>query len=234
MLPFQVLGVVAITFLLVRLLPGDPALLLLGNMATPTSIAALRERLGLDQTVPVQFMRFIENVAHGDLGTSIFTSHTVVSDLLDRTPATLELIGIAMILSIFVGVFLAIVAVVKKGRFAERAISVYGLAAGAIPDFWVGLLLIFFLFHVVEWAPAPFGRLDALLSTPVRRTGFCTIDALFAGDIRTFGSAVGHLALPVLTPGDRERGGHHENEPNGVRGNLSQRFHPASASLRPA
>ncbi|MFC3725698.1 ABC transporter permease family protein [Neoaquamicrobium sediminum] len=85
----QMLGVMLVTFLLVRLLPGDPALLMLGNTATPESIAALRERLGLDRTIWEQFIFYMGNVVQGDLGMSLFTSKPVVSDLLERAPATL-------------------------------------------------------------------------------------------------------------------------------------------------
>jgi peptide/nickel transport system permease protein len=199
MLPPQVFGVLVVTFLLVRLLPGDPALLLLGNMATPVSIAALRERLGLDRSISEQFIRYVQNVAHGDLGFSIFTSHPVVSDLLERTPATLELISYSMMFSILIGAALAVISVVGRGGLAEKATSVYGLAAGAVPDFWVGLLLIFFVFHIAGWAPAPFGRIDALLVPPPRVTGFYTVDGLIRGDIKVVASAIAHLALPVLT-----------------------------------
>ena len=199
LLPPQIFGVLLATFLLVRLLPGDPALLLLGNMATPVSIAALRERLGLNYSIAEQFRRYIVNSAHGDFGVSIFTSHTVVSDLLERTPATLELITYAMLSSIVVGVTLGVVSVIWRGGFIERATRVYGLAAGAMPDFWIGLLLIFFVFHLAGWAPAPFGRIDALLSAPRRITGFYTIDGLITGNFAVVGSAIAHLALPVAT-----------------------------------
>jgi peptide/nickel transport system permease protein len=168
-------------------------------MATPVSIAALRERLGLDHGIGDQFVRYIVNVAHGDLGVSIFTSHTVVSDLLERTPATLELIGYSMLFSILIGVSLGVVAVVWRDGIVDRATRVYGLAAGAVPDFWIGLLLIFFLFHIAGWAPAPFGRIDALLSLPNRMTGFYTLDGLMTGNLQIVGSAIAHLALPVLT-----------------------------------
>jgi len=89
--------------------------------------------------------------------------------------------------------------VVRPGGFADRASRIYGLAAGAIPDFWVALLLVFFLFHVLGWAPAPFGRIDALISPPPSVTGFFTIDSLLAGDMTAFRSSVARLVLPVST-----------------------------------
>ena len=99
----QMFGVMLVTFLLVRLLPGDPTLLMLGNTATPESIAALREKLGLDRSVWEQFVAYVGNVLQGDLGVSLFTSNPVTVDLMERAPATLELITYAMILTVIVG-----------------------------------------------------------------------------------------------------------------------------------
>jgi peptide/nickel transport system permease protein len=141
----------------------------------------------------------VGNVAHGDLGTSIFTSNPVLSDLLERAPATLELITWAMILTILVGVSVAIAATVWRGGVIDFASRIYGLAAGAIPDFWVGLLLIFFLFSLAGIAPAPFGRIDAMLPPPERITGFYTVDSVLTGNWGALGSAAARLALPVLT-----------------------------------
>lgn len=195
----QMFGVMLVTFLLVRLLPGDPALLMLGNTATPESIAALRQRLGLDLSIWQQFLLYVGNVLHGDLGISLFTSNPVVTDLAERAPATLELITYAMIVTIIVGVTVAVVAVVRKGGIVDYFSRFYGLAAGAIPDFWVGLLLIFFFFYMADIAAAPFGRIDALINAPPTVTGFYTIDSLLAGDLVAFKSSVARLILPVLT-----------------------------------
>ncbi|WP_345796266.1 ABC transporter permease [Castellaniella sp. MT123] len=195
----QMFGVLLATFLLIRLLPGDPALLMLGNMATPEQIANLRERLGLNGSLWSQFTSYLSTVIHGDLGTSMFTANPVLVDLLDRVPATLELITYAMLLTILISISLAIVSVVRPKGIVNRISKVYGLAAGAVPDFWVGLLLIYFLFYVAGIAPAPFGRLDPIMSAPPAITGFLTIDTLLAGDTDAFMSAVGRLCLPVLT-----------------------------------
>lgn len=195
----QMLGVVLVTFMLVRLLPGDPALLMLGNMATPETIAELHQKLGLDKSIWQQFAIYIGNVAHGDLGVSLFTSNPVTVDLFERAPATLELITYSMICTIILGVTLAVVAVVSRGGVVDIFSRIYGLAAGAIPDFWVGLLLIFFFFYVFGIAAPPFGRIDAMLNAPPAVTGFYTIDSLLAGDFSAFLSSVGRLILPVAT-----------------------------------
>jgi ABC-type dipeptide/oligopeptide/nickel transport system permease component len=195
----QMFGVTMVTFLLVRLLPGDPALLLLGHLATPEALRTLRHKLGRDATLYEQFIRYVGTTLHGDLGVSPFTSNPVAVDLLQRAPATLELITYAMVFTLMVGVTIAVIAVVRPGGLVDVGSTAYGMAAGALPDFWVGLLLIFFLFHVLGWAPAPFGRIDAMLTPPPTRTGFYSLDSLLAGDWAAFGSALSHLALPVLT-----------------------------------
>lgn len=195
----QVLGVIFVTFMLVRLLPGDPALLMLGNMATEESIANLRDQLGLNDSLLEQFIAYVGGVVQGDLGVSLFTSNPVAVDLLERAPATLEMIFYAMLLTVLIGVTVAVLAVVRPGGISDYISRFYGMAAGAIPDFWVGLLLIFFLFSVLGIAPAPFGRIDPMVSPPPTITGFYTIDALMTGNLDAFRSAAGRLILPVLT-----------------------------------
>jgi ABC-type dipeptide/oligopeptide/nickel transport system permease component len=120
-------------------------------------------------------------------------------DLMERAPATLELITYAMLLTVAVGVTLAVLSVVWRGGLIDAGTRMYGLAAGAIPDFWVGLLLIFFLFYIAGIVPAPFGRIDALVTAPPQITGFYTVDSLLAGDVSAFWSSAGRLLLPVLT-----------------------------------
>lgn len=195
----QMFGVLCVTFFLIRLLPGDPAVLLLGNMATPEAVLQLRERLGLNDSIWVQFVTYCQNILHGDLGISIFTSNPVLVDLMERAPATLELIGYAMILTVIIGVLVAVLAVVRPGGAVDVGARVYGLAAGAIPDFWIGLILIYVLYTLLGWAAPPFGRVDALLAPPPYVTGFYTIDALLAGDLAVLQSAAGRLLLPVAT-----------------------------------
>lgn len=195
----QTFGVIFVTFILVRLLPGDPVLLMLGNMATESSIENLREQLGLDKSIWNQFLIYAQNLLRGDLGVSLFTSNPVLTDLLERAPATLELITYAMILTLLIAVPTAVYATVNPKSVVDRGSRIYGLAAGSLPDFWVALLLIFIFFTTLGVAAAPFGRIDPMLSPPKFITGFYTIDALLAGDFTAFIAAVNRLALPVIT-----------------------------------
>jgi len=195
----QIFGIACITFFLVKMIPGDPVNMMLGPMATNESIAQMRGELGLDKPLPVQFLAYLKNLAHGDLGVSWQTTNPVAVDLLQRFPATLELISFGMILSIAFGVPLGIATAYKKTGLANRVANIYGLLAGSFPDFWIALVFIFIFYTVLGWVPSPLGRLDVYLMIPPRVTGFYTIDSLIAGDFEAFRSAITHLALPSLS-----------------------------------
>ena len=199
----QMLIISLITFSFMRLLPGDPALQLVGPAASEDAIAAVRHRLGLDEPFWTQYGHYLRDAVHGDLGTSITTGNGVMADLLKRTPATLELITITLLLVIVLaipaGVYLARPGATWFGRLLNRAANFYGLLAGALPDFWLGLVLVFVFFFKFDVAPAPLGRIGADVPRPPHHTGFLTIDSVIAGDWRALGSVLGHLVLPVVT-----------------------------------
>ena len=197
----QLLGIVFVSFLLVKSIPGDPAVLMLGPTATPSAIAALRQQLGLDQPLYIQFLIYVKNLVHGDLGTSWQTTRPVLEDLIQRFPATLELVTFSLLLAIVIGVAMGVYAAKKPNGWIARLADFYGLSAGALPDFWFALVLIFIFYTVLGWAPAPLGRIDMIVLPPMPVTGALTIDALLAGDFEAFKSACAHLVLPVLTLG---------------------------------
>ena len=197
----QLLGIVLVSFLLVKSIPGDPAVLMLGPTATPSAIASLRQQLGLDQPLYIQFFIYIGNLLHGDLGTSWQTTRPVLEDLIQRFPATLELVTYSLLLAILIGVTLGVYAARKPNGWIARVTDFYGIGAGALPDFWFALVLIFIFYTVLGWAPAPLGRIDMIVLPPMPVTGALTIDALIAGDLEAFKSACAHLVLPVLTLG---------------------------------
>ncbi len=188
-----------IVFFLMRLLPGDPAFLLAGQFATTERIAEVRHELGLDRPLTEQYVLYVTRVLHGDFGTSWRTSQSVLADVAQRLPATLELIILAGVGSVVIGVPIGIWTAVRRKGLLDRALLGYGLLAGSVPDFWLGLILIFFFFSVLNWVPGPIGQLDPVFDAPPRITGMIAVDALLAGQWDTFSSAVSHLVLPVAT-----------------------------------
>ncbi len=197
----QLLGIILVSFLLVKSIPGDPAVLMLGPTATPEAIASLRQQLGLDQPLYTQFLIYLQNLLQGDLGTSWQTTRPVLEDLILRFPATLELVTLSLLLAIVVGVSLGVFAARRPNGWVARFADFYGLSAGALPDFWFALVLIFVFYTVLGWAPAPLGRMDLIVIPPIPITGAYTIDSLLSGDMQAFRSALSHLVLPVLTLG---------------------------------
>jgi ABC-type dipeptide/oligopeptide/nickel transport system permease component len=195
----QLFAVSLIVFFLVRLLPGDPAYLIAGQFATREGVEEVRRNLGLDRPLPEQYVTYVNRVLHGDFGRSWRTSQRVVDDIATRLPATLELILSAGIISVVLGIPIGVYTAVKRRGFGDKLLFVYGMLSGSIPDFWLGLILIFVFFSVLGWLPGPVGRLDPILETPPAVTGMYTIDALLAGRWDTFLSAVRHLVLPVAT-----------------------------------
>jgi ABC-type dipeptide/oligopeptide/nickel transport system permease component len=195
----QILGVTTVVFVLIRLLPGDPAYLIAGSLATKDVIASIREQMGLNRPIWDQYLIYLGNVAQGDLGKSWLTSSPVTADILQRLPATLELITLALALAFFIAIPLGMLTALKPGSVADRISSAYGMLAGAMPDFWWALFLVFLLFGQLQLVPAPIGRLDIALLPPPQVTGFYTIDSILAGDWPALGSALAHLALPAFT-----------------------------------
>lgn len=197
----QLLGIVFVSFLLVKSIPGDPAVLMLGPTATPEAVASLRSKLGLDYSLPVQFWIYLKDLAHGDLGTSWQTTRPVLEDLVQRFPATLELVTLGLLVAILIGIPLGLASAFKENGVVARIADLYGLGAGALPDFWLALVLIFVFYTVLQWAPAPLGRIDLAVVPPPPITGMLTIDSLISGNWDAFRSAAAHLVLPVLTLG---------------------------------
>jgi ABC-type dipeptide/oligopeptide/nickel transport system permease component len=195
----QLVGVSMVTFFLVRLLPGNPAYAIAGQLATKQQIAAIEKRMALDQPLPVQYATYVSHVLKGDFGTSWRTSRPVAEDIRQRLPATVQLITIALFGVALFGVLFGVLVAINPGGIASRITFFYGLLAGAVPDFWLGLLLIFFFYYKLNWAPPPVGQFGLDVIPPPRVTGMSLVDSALAGDSSAFGSAVKHLILPELT-----------------------------------
>jgi peptide/nickel transport system permease protein len=192
-------GVIVVTFLLTRALPGDPAAYFAGQAATEQAIEEIRHRLGFDRSLPVQFLDYLQRLAHGDLGTSLTTGQPVTTELLTRLPASAELMLLALSLSVAIAVPLGIAAAMRPGSLADHACRIVTTAGVSLPTFFTGLLLVYVFYYLVGVAPAPVGRLDVFFSAPPQRSGLYLIDSLWAGDFETFRAAFGQLVLPAAT-----------------------------------
>ncbi len=195
------LGVVIISFVLTRALPGDPAAYFAGVMADANSIEATREALGLDKPMIQQFFLYVGDMLQGDLGRSISTGRPVATDLAERLPASLELTLTALVLSCLIAVPLGIWAAVRQGSWVDHLCRVLVTAGVSLPTFFTGVLLIYVFYYLLGWAPSPLGRLDFLYLSPPRVTGFYLIDSLLARDMEVFFASLRQLALPGITLG---------------------------------
>lgn len=197
----QLFGIALVAFFLLKLIPGDPAPMMLGPLATQEAVDKLRAEMGLDQPLPVQFVAYLGRIAEGDFGRSWQTTNPVLTDLAQRLPATLELITLGLLLAILIGLPLGVLAGRRPGGWVSRIADGYVTGAGALPDFWLALVLIYVFYSMLGWAPAPIGRLDFATFPPSRVTGSYLVDALLSGDLLTARTAGAQLILPVLTLG---------------------------------
>jgi peptide/nickel transport system permease protein len=195
----QIAGVITLSFFIMRALPGDPVEARLGMMATEESKAMLRERMGLDQSLHIQFVQYIGGLLQGDLGDSWRTGNPVAQDIRERFPTTFELITISMFLALVLGVMVGAYTALHPGGLLDRATLLYALLAGAMPDFYIGLILILVFYVLLRVAPPPMGRIDIALSQPEFITGSYLVDGVLTRNWPVFRSAVAHLVLPVAT-----------------------------------
>lgn len=195
----QLLGITFVTFILIRLLPGDPAYLLAGPSATKATIAQIRANLGLNRPLFVQYWLYIDGMVHGNLGQSIRTGKPVLYDVLHRLPATMELVIPTLIIGLTLGIALGVYAAFHEGSRIERILSVYTRLARSLPEWWLGLILIFIFYYKLRWAPPPLGRLGITTPPPRSITNSYVLDSLFTGDWAALRSSLAHLVLPVLT-----------------------------------
>jgi dipeptide transport system permease protein len=195
----SLIGVVIVTFLLTRALPGDPAAYFAGPAATTEAIEQIRVKLGLDKPLYIQFVRYVEDLAHGDLGNSLTTGQPVGQEIKTRLPASAELTLLGLIVSVLIAVPLGILAATRPNSLIDHACRVIATAGVSLPVFFTGLILIYVFYYHLGWAPPPLGRLDIFYSPPPQVTGFYLIDSLIAGDGEVFVAALKQLILPALT-----------------------------------
>lgn len=195
----SLIGVVIVSFLLTRVLPGDTAAYFAGPAATPEAIEQIRSKLGLDRPLLVQFTSYVGDLASGNLGTSLSTGQPVLDEIRARLPASAELTLAALVVAMAIAVPLGILAAVRQGSWIDHACRVVATAGVSLPVFFTGLLLVYFFYYILGWSPPPLGRLDIFYSPPDEVTGFYLIDSLLAGDLETFRAALSQLVLPTVT-----------------------------------
>jgi dipeptide transport system permease protein len=194
------IGMTLLAFFLIRLVPGDPIETMAGERGIdPERHAQLRAAYGFDKPVLVQYGIYIGRVLHGDLGKSIITQDTVMSEFLSLFPATMELAVCAILFALLLGLPAGILAAVRRNSIFDHGVMATSLTGYSMPIFWWGLLLILFFSVQLGWTPVS-GRI-AVQYFIEPETGFLLIDSLRAGDIDAFRSALHHLILPAIVLG---------------------------------
>jgi ABC-type dipeptide/oligopeptide/nickel transport system permease component len=193
-----IFGASILAFVFMRVLPGDPARLIAGPLATEEAIEAQRERLGLNDSLPTQSSNYITDSLRGDWGFSIRAGQPVTTQVGNRLPASIELGLYAFVLCFVFAVGLALFVTYRRRSLADgpvRGIAFFGLGT---PPFWFGLVLLIVFFEYLGWLPGPEGRLSPGRTPPPEITRLYTIDALLAGELGTFWNAIEHLILPSV------------------------------------
>jgi peptide/nickel transport system permease protein len=195
------LGLLAITFVIGRVVPIDPVLAVVGDRASKETYDAARAAMGLDDPLVVQFGRYVWAVVQGDLGVSVGSGRPVADELARVFPATLEMATLGILIGVALGVPMGVLAAARQGRWIDQVIRVVGLAGYAIPAFWLGLVGLVLFYAQLRWVGGP-GRIDIFLDgmVPVR-TGLLLVDSLIAGDMDSFRSAFSHIVLPAMILG---------------------------------
>jgi peptide/nickel transport system permease protein len=195
----NLVGVVVVTFLLTRAIPGDPAAYFAGASATTEAVEQIRQQLGLDRPLVEQFFRYVADLARGDLGLSLTTGQPVLQELMARLPASLELVLLSLLLACAVAIPLGVAAATRPGSWIDQLARLVTTAGVSLPTFFTGLLLAYVFYFLLGWAPSPLGRLDPMFSPPPTVTGLYLVDAALAGDRALWWAAAKQLVLPVLT-----------------------------------
>ncbi|MBX9459277.1 MAG: ABC transporter permease subunit [Rhizobium sp.] len=191
------IGVALIAFSFIRMLPGDPVMLMSGErVMDPERHAQVMQDLGLDRPYYEQFADYLGGIVTGDFGTSIVSKRPVLDDFFSLFPATLELSFCAIILAVGLGVPAGVVAALKRGSWLDQTLMGSALVGYSMPIFWWGLLLILFFSGYLGWTPVS-GRISLMYYFP-DVTGFMLIDSLLSGQAGAFKSALSHLVLPSI------------------------------------
>lgn len=195
------LGVITITFVISRVIPSDPERKWAGERATEAQLEAARIELGLDKSLPVQYANYLGQLFKGDLGNSLNTKQPVVKELAAYVPATLELVFLAFLLAVFLGIPLGIYSAKKKDRALDHVSRIFSIGAVSLPTFWVALFLQLIFYKTLNWLPIG-GQLSVsatIFSARPHITGLLLLDCLLTGNFALFTDALKHIILPCIT-----------------------------------
>jgi peptide/nickel transport system permease protein len=191
-----ILGVSVITFTVSHVVPANPAALVAGKNATPDQLARIRHQYGLDQPLPQQYLTYMYNLLHGDLGQSSYSRRPVLNDIQDYFPATVELTFYALLLCVAIGVPLGVYSGLRRGSWLDHLTRVISVAGTAMPLFWLGLLFQLLFYGQLGWLPES-GRLDTFQTAPHHITGIYTLDSLLTLNLPALGNSLKHVVLPA-------------------------------------
>lgn len=197
-LVFVAIGVTVITFSISHIVPSDPARLALGARAKPEAVQKMREKMGLDRPLPVQYLTYMTGLLQGDFGDSLYTRRTVREDLADFLPASVELTVFSLLLVIVFGYPLGMLAAYYNGNWVDRLINSVSIMGVAVPVFWIGIVFQLVFYRGLQWLPAE-GRLPVGMEGPPTVTNLLIIDSLLARDMAMLGIVLRHLVLPSVT-----------------------------------
>lgn len=192
----------SLVFLVMRVIPGDPVSSALGPKGTPQMVAHIREQLGLNDPLIVQYARFLKDIVTFDFGNSLVGGHRpIVDEMSERFPATLELVVPASILALIIGVYGGAFAASRRKQAADYTLRLYSVIIYSLPIFWLGLMLQLYFGVRLNVLPIS-GRIDAIIGTTLHHiTNIYSIDALISGNWPAFRSVLAHLVLPTVTLG---------------------------------
>ena len=195
------LGVVTITFFIARVIPSSPETKWAGQRATPEQLEAARIELGLDKSLPEQYVIYLNDLIHGDLGNSLNSHQPVSTELKRYVPATLELVLVAFVLAVAIGIPLGIYSAKKKDKMLDHCSRFFSIGAVSLPTFWVALFLQLIFYKTLQWLPIG-GRLSVeatIFDTVPNISGMLLLDCLLTGKFALFGDALRHIILPCIT-----------------------------------
>ncbi|MBI3733118.1 MAG: ABC transporter permease [Chloroflexi bacterium] len=190
-------GLSIITFTVSHIVPGDPVGLAAGPGATPQEIEQLQHDYGTDKPLPEQYLTYMSNLLHGDMGRSMTSRHKVLDDLASFFPATLELVLVSMVLAIAVGIPLGMVSAVYRDRWPDQFSRIFALSSISFPRFWLAIVLQLIFAMTLGWMPVG-GRFDVRQTLPRTVTGLLLVDSLLAGSLTDFLTAAKHIIMPAI------------------------------------